>query len=184
MNAMKLLIIALSLTVLGAGCSTASDTASSMPNLSAKRQGLLALTSPAFPHLGTLPTKYSCNGEGVNPPLDIADVPQDAATLALIMSDPDAPRGTFIHWVLFNMPMNTSHIEERTSPEGLIGTNGAGSQGYVPACPPSGTHHYIFDLYALDTTLNLTSSATASQVEEAIQGHILEKTQLIATYGK
>ena len=114
----------------------------------------LTVKSSVFEPNKPIPKKYSCDGKDINPPLSIEGIPKEAKTLALIMDDPDAPSGTFDHWVVWNIPASTNQIGEDTVP-GIEGMNGARQQGYMGPCPPSGTHRYFFKVYALDTELNL-----------------------------
>lgn len=145
----------------------------------------MKLTSPEFNDNGILPDKYGCRGTDGNPPLIISEVPTAAKSLALILSDPDAPSGNFIHWVIFNINPKTAAIAKNSVPTGaLVGQNTVGQNSYFSPCPPSGIHRYVFNLYALDIILNLDDSATAAQVQAAAAGHILEQTQLIGNYGK
>ncbi len=148
--------------------------------------GELSLTSPKFKHMGVIPKKYTCQGEEVNPPLQISGVPQDAKSLALIVIDPDAPMGIMVtHWVIFNLNPTTTEISEGSSiEEGMVGKNMRGKNKYMGPCPPRGTHRYIFKLYALDTLLNLDSKNRKKKVIKAMNGHIIEKTELIGTYSK
>jgi Raf kinase inhibitor-like YbhB/YbcL family protein len=141
----------------------------------------LSVKSPVLEHNKPIPRKYSCDGEEVNPPLTVSGVPPAAKSLALVVDDPDAPRGTFDHWVVWNIPA-AGEIEESTVP-GSEGVNGAGQRGYVGMCPPSGTHRYFFKVYALDTTLALKPESTGKKdLEKAMQGHILAKGELIGLY--
>jgi len=143
----------------------------------------MILTSPAFKNNESIPAKYTCQGEEVSPPLAIEYIPNKTRTLALIMDDPDAQMGTWVHWVVFNMPV-TEKIDENTIP-GKLGTNDSNHDGaYVGPCPPSGTHRYFFKLYALDTEFNLRDGITKQQLEEAMEGHILEKSELVGLYKK
>jgi len=144
----------------------------------------MKISSPAFENNGNIPAKYTCDGEGINPPLAISDVPESAKSLALIMDDPDAPiAGGFVHWVAFNLDPVTSEIKENSKPLGGIeGMNSSGKTGYTPPCPPSGIHHYQFKFYALDAILDLTSSAKREDVEKAMEGHILDKALVVGLY--
>ncbi|GAB4371625.1 MAG: YbhB/YbcL family Raf kinase inhibitor-like protein [Deltaproteobacteria bacterium] len=143
----------------------------------------LVLTSPAFSHNGMIPAKYTCDGADVNPPLSIDGVPEKAKSLALIVDDPDAPRGTWVHWVVWNIPADTRVIPEGTVPPGALqGTNDFGSRKYGGPCPPSGTHRYFFKLYALDAPLALPPGATKAQVEKAMSGHLLGKAETVGLY--
>lgn len=142
----------------------------------------MKLTSPAFTHNGVIPSEYTCDGNDLSPPLVISDVPANAKSLALIMDDPDAPVGTWDHWVVFDISPSTTQIPKGTEPQGTAGRNSWGRKGYGGPCPPSGTHRYFFKLYALDTKLNLSEGATKKDLEKAMQGHIIAQAQLMGTY--
>lgn len=120
----------------------------------------MKITSPSFQENAFIPSKYTCDGENINPPLVISDVSADAKSLALIVDDPDAPVGTFVHWLVWNIPPRVGEIKEGSLPEGSIqGTNDFGKKEYGGPCPPSGTHRYFFRLYALNQELNLPEGA-------------------------
>ena len=163
---------------------------SSKPALSGERRSQMKLTSPAFKHMGEIPKKYTCDGEDVSPPLVWEGVPDGTKSLALIVDDPDAPdprapRMTWVHWVLYNLPPSTRGLEEGavTLPPGTLqGRNDWGRTGYGGPCPPIGRHRYFFNLYALDTILPDLGSPTKKALLEAMEGHIIEKTELIGTY--
>lgn len=143
----------------------------------------LSITSPAFSHNGIIPEKFTCDGIDVSPPLSISNVPEKTKSLALIVDDPDAPMGTWVHWVVWNISPGTGEIPENTVPPGALqGTNDFGKQRYGGPCPPSGTHRYFFKLFALNAPLTLTAGATKAKVEEAMSGHLLEKTELVGLY--
>lgn len=144
----------------------------------------MKISSPAFQNNANIPSKYTCDGDGVNPPLAISGVPAETKSLALIVDDPDAPvPGGFVHWVLFNFDPQTSQIPENSVPAGAIQRqNSAGQSRYASPCPPSGTHRYFFKLFALDAPLALDSSAKREDVEQAMTGHILEQAELIGLY--
>ncbi|MDH3237634.1 MAG: YbhB/YbcL family Raf kinase inhibitor-like protein [Deltaproteobacteria bacterium] len=143
----------------------------------------LSITSPAFPHNGMIPIKYTCDGADVSPPLAIGSVPENTNSLALIVDDPDAPMGTWVHWVVWNIAADTREIPENTVPPGALqGTNDFGKQKYGGPCPPSGRHRYFFKLYALNAPLALKAGATKAQVEEAVSGHLLGKAELVGLY--
>lgn len=152
--------------------------------LSLKAQGGkgMQITSPAFVNGGFIPRKYTCQGQDVNPPLVIEDIPAGAKSLALIVDDPDAPMGTWVHWVLFDLPL-LDRIEEDSVP-GKQGINDFGKRDYGGPCPPSGTHRYFFKLYALDKMLDLPEGISKKDLEKAMQGHILDQAQLIGLYQK
>jgi hypothetical protein len=142
----------------------------------------LTIKSPAFEHGKPIPKKYSCDGQDINPPLTIEGIPKEAKTLVLAVDDPDAPSGTFDHWIVWNIPVSASKIGENTVP-GTEGLNGGGEQGYTGPCPPSSTQHrYFFKVYALDTELSLGISSRKRNVEKAMQGHIVAKGELVGLY--
>lgn len=140
----------------------------------------MKITSPEFNHNTKIPQKYTCDGDDISPPLSITDVPSNAKTLALINDDPDAPMGTWDHWIMYNIPVS-SKIAEDSAP-GTQGRNSWGRNDYGGPCPPSGTHRYFFKLYALDIELDLLEGADKGTVEKAMEGHIIEKTELIGLY--
>ncbi len=143
----------------------------------------LQFTSRAFPDNGMIPSEYTCDGADGNPPLTIRNVPANSRSLALIVDDPDAPRGTWVHWVLWNIGPGTTEIPSKSVPGGALqGTNDFGKQGYGGPCPPSGTHRYFFKLYALDISPALKSGSTKARLEEAMKGHIIEKAELLGLY--
>ena len=120
----------------------------------------MKLTSPAFEHNKEIPPKYTCDGADTSPELNIEDIPENAKSLALIMDDPDAPAGTGVHWVVWNIPRDTKMIAKGAEPQGIQGTTSFGKPGYGGPCPPSGTHRYFFQLHALTTTLELKGVST------------------------
>ena len=165
--------------------STLSETQTTPPLTKTTMQ----ISSPAFLDSQSIPEQYSCEGAGISIPLNFSGVPTDAKSLALIMQDPDVPKnllpsGLFVHWVVFNIPTSTVAIPENTTPPGIQGNNGAGKPMFTPPCPPDKEHRYFFTLYALDTMLDLKQGASKDEVEQAMQGHILEQAQLIGLYNK
>lgn len=143
----------------------------------------LIVTSTAFEHNQGIPDKYTCKGEEVNPPLAIRNVPLRTESLALIMSDPDAAGGTWSHWLVWNINPNGSKIRENSVP-GLEGKNSADKIGYQGPCPPSGTHRYIFRVYALNSKLDLKSGAARRELAKAMKGKVIATGSLIGTYKK
>jgi len=139
----------------------------------------LSITSSAFANDQLIPKQYGCSGDSVPPPLNITDVPSNAKTLALIVTDPDAPGGLFTHWVVWNMPPSNANPQA-----GVQGQNSYGKQGYGTLCPPAGSHRYIFDAYALDTSLDAGPSAGREQIESAMKGHIVGHSRLVGIYSK
>lgn len=147
-----------------------------------KQEGNMKLTS-VFSNNENIPSKYTCDGEDAAPELIISEVPIEAKSLILIVDDPDAPMGTWVHWILYNLPPNIQKIEANNLPEGTKqGITDFGKIGWGGPCPPSGTHRYFFKLYAVDKDFDLTEGATKSQLEKEMNGHIIEKTELIGLY--
>jgi len=149
----------------------------------------MKLTSPQFEHNARIPSKYTCEGENINPPLTISDVPESAKSLALIVDDPDVPKqfrsdGMWDHWVRFNIPPTVTTIVEGEEPAGTPGKGSAGNLNYHGPCPPDREHRYFFKLYALDTELALPEGASKKDVEAAMQSHILGEAVLIGLYEK
>jgi Raf kinase inhibitor-like YbhB/YbcL family protein len=148
------------------------------------------LTSTAFAPGEPIPGKHTCDGEDISPPLQWSDPPQGTQSLALICDDPDAPIGTWVHWVLFNLPAEARSLLEAVPPEAerpdgsRHGENGWGRLDYGGPCPPSGTHRYVFKLYALDTVLGLEAGASKKQVLQAMEGHILAQAELVGVYSR
>jgi Raf kinase inhibitor-like YbhB/YbcL family protein len=145
----------------------------------------MKITSPAFSNNEKIPKKYTCDGEDVNPPLEFHDIPSNTKSLALIVDDPDAPMGTWVHWVLFNIPPTCKKIDENSIPNGACEVlNDFRKHNYGGPCPPSGIHRYFFKLYALDCELNLKGTITKRDLEKAMQGHIIAKAELIGLYSR
>src|SRR5712692_6995789 len=161
--------------------------------VAAAREGNMAfsLTSTAFKDGTAIPVKHTCDGADVSPPLAWSGAPSGAAAFALIMDDPDAPAGTWVHWVLYDLPARSSALAENvakteTLKDGAVqGRNDFRNTGYGGPCPPPGkAHRYFFKLYALDAPLGLKPGATKQDVERAIQGHVLATAQLMGTYAR
>jgi len=150
--------------------------------------GSLKLTSTAFKEGEPIPRQYTCNGVNVSPSLEWSGVPKSAKTVVIIADDPDAPAGTWVHWVLYNLPAdNIGMVENLPATEelragGFQGKNDFGKIGYGGPCPPSGTHRYFFKIYALDSELPLKAGATKAEVEKAMEGHVVTQGQLMGTY--
>lgn len=143
---------------------------------------VMKVTSPEFKNNGFIPKKFTCQGEDINPGLVIDNIPDETRSIALIVDDPDAPMGTWVHWVVYDIPA-VSRIDEDSIP-GKQGMNDFRTKDYGGPCPPSGTHRYFFKVYALDAELNLEEGITKSDLEEAMQTHILDKAELIGLYKK
>jgi Raf kinase inhibitor-like YbhB/YbcL family protein len=143
----------------------------------------MTISSPAFLDSQAIPKQYSCDGDGTNPPLAFSNIPAETKSLALLVEDPDAPTPPWIHWVMWNISPATTQISENSVPTGAMqGQGSSGQNVYGSLCPPSGLHHYIFIVYALDTTLTIPSYSTADNLKSAMQGHVIEQTQLTGTY--
>jgi len=175
-------LLALALSACGPG---ASPTA--MPEKGGQAMAF-ELKSSAFGAGQSIPRKFTCDGQGVSPPLSWSDPPPGTRSLALISDDPDAPAGVWVHWVLYNLPVAARSLPEAVSadaerPDGSRhGQNGWRRLGYGAPCPPSGTHRYFFKLYALDAPLELAAGANKQQVLKAMEGHILGQAELMGTY--
>ncbi|QWV98760.1 YbhB/YbcL family Raf kinase inhibitor-like protein [Geomonas nitrogeniifigens] len=143
----------------------------------------LKLSSPAFKHAGKIPSLYSCDGSDTSPPLAIAGVPKEAKSLALVMDDPDAPAGTWVHWVLWNIEPTTREIVQGRVPHGAEqGVNSWRRKSYGGPCPPSGQHRYYFRLYALSERLDLPSNSTRLELDRAMRGKILAQAELLGVF--
>ena len=154
--------------------------------ISSETEVSMNLTSSAFAQGQPIPVKYSCKGAGVSPALAWDEPPAGTQSFALLMDDPDAPSGTYDHWVLFNIPPETRALAEAIQPSApiVVGRNSSGQSKYAGPCPPSGTHRYFFKLYALDTTLSLSPSAYKNAVLAALEGHILAQGELMGKFSK
>ncbi len=145
----------------------------------------IQITSPSFVDGQLIPKKYTCDSSNISPQLDWTGVPAGAQSLALIADDPDAPGGTWVHWVLFNIPVTMSGLPEGVKGSGVQGRNDFSKLGYGGPCPPKGpAHRYFFKLYALDRSLSLNEGARKADVEKAMAGHILGQGQLMGKYGR
>jgi len=173
------------------GCATRPQVSAQNPAATPQTTGgSIKLTSTAFKEGEPVPRQYTCDGVNVSPPLEWSGVPKSAKTIAFIADDPDAPAGTWVHWVLYNLPSdNIGMVENLPATEnlkagGFQGKNDFGKIGYGGPCPPSGTHRYFFKIYALDSELPLKAGATKAEVEKAMEGHVVAQGQLMGTYKK
>jgi len=185
-------VVLLAVFLMGSACQSAGDQTAQ----EGEPMKQIQITSSAFEEAGTIPVKYSCDGEGISPPLEWSGVPNQAQSLALIADDPDAPVGTFVHWVVYNMEPGLTNLPEGvalyapddyqdTGAIGIEGKNGSGNEGYRGPCPPGNSaHRYFFKLYALDTRLDLQAGATKKQLESAMQGKIVAQGQLMGKYSR
>lgn len=148
-------------------------------------EGKMKITSPVFQEGGTIPEKFSKNGQNVSPELRIEGIPAEAKGLALIVDDPDAPVGLFTHWLVWNLDPKTNDIAEGSAPNGSVqGKNDFGEIGYGGPQPPSGTHRYYFKVFALNRTLDLKAGAKRREVDAAMKGHVIAQGQLMGRYSK
>ena len=146
----------------------------------------MKLTSPNFINNSDLPSRYTCQGTNLNPPLIIKEVPENAQSLVLIVDDPDAPGGTWVHWTLWNLSPDTQAIPEAYRAEAPVveGLTSFGNIGYGGPCPPSGRHRYFFKMYALSQMIDLKSGSSSTELEAAMEGKILASAELMSTYQK
>ena len=141
---------------------------------------MMDVSSSVFKQNDFIPRRYTCDGVNVNPSLHIDHIPKRAASLAIIVDDPDAPSGTWVHWVIWNIPV-TNHIKENEA-QGVQGLNDSGKHDYSGPCPPRGTHRYFFKVYALDQILEIPESSDKANLAQAMEGHILGYGELIGLY--
>lgn len=166
----------------------AATTANSPGTQTTQAAPNMKLVSSAFNEGQAISRQYTCDGINISPPLEWTGIPKSAKTLAIIADDPDAPAGTWVHWVIYNLPADTMGVIENLPPTeeikggGLQGKNDFEKTGYGGPCPPSGTHRYFFKIYALDIELPLKAGATKADVEKAMPGHVLAQAQLMGTY--
>lgn len=147
----------------------------------------LVLTSPAFENNGNIPAQYTCNGNNSVPPLMWNKIPMNTQAFAITLTDPDAPAAVWTHWVIYNIPAEVINIQDgmQTPPKGSVVMNNSWQhRKYDGPCPPSGTHHYIFNLYALDTKLNISSQSNRQDLENAMHNHILAQTTLVGKFSR
>jgi Raf kinase inhibitor-like YbhB/YbcL family protein len=181
---LKNIIILAMLPILCFACKSSTDNSEA----EGENKMEIKVTSPAFEDGGLIPARYTCDGEDISPPLQWEDVPEGTVSIALISDDPDAPMGTWVHWVLFNLPADTRALAENVPPDKILangakqGTTDFGRIGYGGPCPPSGTHRYFFKIYALDVEIDSPAGITKSQLLSAMEGHILGKGRLICKY--
>ncbi len=143
----------------------------------------LQVSSSTFAAGGDIPAQFTCKGEDINPPLEIHGVPSAAKSLVLIVDDPDAPGGLFTHWLVWNIASSTAGIAQKSIPGGGVeGTNDFGKKGYGGPCPPSGTHRYVFHVFALDQKLDLNAGARRAALDKAIAGHVVARGELTGRF--
>jgi Raf kinase inhibitor-like YbhB/YbcL family protein len=143
---------------------------------------VLQVTSISFSNNGNIPSKFTCEGENISPAISVKGIPQETKSLAILVEDPDAPNGTVIHWAAWNIDP-AGNIAEK-SILGTQGKNSRGANGYMGPCPPTGTHHYHFKVFALDRMLGVTEGSSKEQLEAAMKGHIVGEGELVGLYQK
>ena len=154
-------------------------------NFNDRETNPMKIESSAFEHNESIPKKYTCDGENINPPLSVSEVPKRTKSIVLIVDDPDAPVGLWVHWVVWNISQKKKEIKENTVPGGATeGITSFGKPGYGGPCPPDGEHRYFFKIYALDTDIELPRDADKETLEEAIIGHVLDKAELVGLYDR
>ena len=169
------------LFLIGVPASALADTPTKS---SAANTSSLTVTSSAFSANGAIPAEYTCDGSETSPPLSWSGVPSGAKTIAILVEDPDAPKGTFTHWLVTDIPATTSALDKGASPPdgAMAAKNDKGKTGYAGPCPPTGQHHFHFRVYALDKTLGKIT--TRAEFQSAIKGHVLAQGELVGTYQK
>jgi Raf kinase inhibitor-like YbhB/YbcL family protein len=173
-------LISILVALTGAGCASSTQQTPEGENLMT-----IQLTSTAFSEGSTIPQKFTCAAENISPALSWTGIPTNTQSLALIVDDPDAPSGTWVHWVLYNLPPDQGSLPEGVQGVGTPGTNDFRKLGYGGPCPPPGKpHRYYFKLYALDMVLNLQSGVTKADVEKAMNGHVLAQGQLMGKFSR
>ena len=163
----------------------AGDPSATLANCPTPTPGNTSMTisSPAFGNCQMIPQIYTCDGQNINPSLIFSNIPQGTKSLALLVDDPDAPNGIWVHWIVFNISPTTTKIAENSVPsESTLGTTSFGKTGYGGPCPPSGTHRYFFKLYALDATLKADTKTTKTTLVKEMQGHVLDQAQTVGLY--
>jgi len=182
---MKILFFGFLVLVL-AGCTSTNSPSLVQPASSqSPDRGSMQITSPAFNNSESIPATYTCDAENISPPLEFHDIPPETKSLTLVLDDPDAPSATWIHWLVWNIDPATTTMATGSPPPGTVqGTTSFGNTGYGGPCPPSGTHHYRFTLYALDQSIDLPSGSTNDQLEIALKDHILATARLTSIYSR
>ena len=173
--------IALLVSTAATGCSNGSDPPDPAET-NAPLPSTIQVSSSVFEDGEPIPPGYSCDGTDSSPPLEWKHVPDDAAALALVMSDPDAPSGTFYHWIVTDIPADSTGFELGATPDGVVAQNSTGESAYQGPCPPSGTHHYLFTVYALDEKVGLTEGTDTTDALDAIQQVAVADGTLVGTY--
>lgn len=169
----------------GAFATMGADTDARITAQGGMKMSEFMISSTAFDNNGAIPPRFTCDGQDVSPPIQLSGTPPGTASLALIVDDPDAPAGTWVHWVVWNIDPSVTNIPEGEVPRGgLEGLNDFGRQSYGGPCPPSGKHRYFFKVYALNRALQLTGRSTKAALEKAMKGHVIAQAQLVGLYSR
>jgi len=181
------LIIPVIVIIVGIALSVYSEinqTLKTVPPMSGNNLQTFSISSSAFEDQGNIPSEFTCDGQNVSPPLSIANVPKDAKTLSLIMMDPDTSKGNFTHWTVWNIPYAKTEFAKGENFDFPQGKTSFGTSGYRGPCPPSGTHRYFIEIYALDTQLDLSKESSVADLQNAMSGHIISESYLIGKYSR
>jgi len=185
---MKIAIIVLLIALIGIGIGgffywqSQSEEREKISEINIKN---MEIKSPEFNNEGPIPPKYTCDSDNISPPLEISGTPNEAKSLVLIVDDPDASSGTWMHWSVWNIDPQTESIAEGKLPNAAVeGATSFGEIGYGGPCPPSGEHHYVFKIFALDKGIWLESGASRSELEKEMEGHVIAKGELIGLYSR
>jgi len=177
----SIIVILFTIISFSTGCSANTKTEPQINNIS--KTTIMKISSTAYTENGQVPSKFTCDGENINPPVQFEAIPEDTKSLALIYEDPDAPNGTWIHWVVWNIDPANPVIAENSVPQGAeVGNNDFGETAYGGPCPPGGTHRYVFKGYALDTMLQLAPGSAKKDLKVAMDGHMLAEALLTGVY--
>lgn len=183
MKIARYLLCTISIFIFLIGCSNNSGNDS-------RSKGVISLESSVFGENENIPSRFTCDGRDISPPLLWSNLPNGTKSIAIITDDPDAPVGTWVHWIIYNMPTTSNKLDENVTRDlqlengALQGRNDFGKIGYNGPCPPQGTHRYYYKIYALDSMLNLVPGVNKEKLENAMKGHILAKGQLVGKYGR
>ncbi|TBR11474.1 MAG: YbhB/YbcL family Raf kinase inhibitor-like protein [Candidatus Nitrosotenuis sp.] len=187
MIVMRLVVFLVAFSILFGMISAAQNSAFAQETITAKSNTskmVMKISSMAFANNGKIPKKYTCDGTGVSPPLKISSVPKNAKSLALILDDPDAPKGTFTHWVIWGISPKKTQFAESDKKGFVDGTTSVGKPGYFAPCPPSGVHRYVFKLFALDSQVDISTKSKKQELVATMQNHIIQTATLVGKYSR
>lgn len=184
---MRLVVFLVVFSILFGMISAAQNSAFAETKITVKSNAsktVMKISSTAFANNGKIPKKYTCDGTGVSPPLKISSVPKNAKSMALILDDPDAPKGTFTHWVIWGISPKKTQFAEGDKKGFVDGTTGVGKTGYFAPCPPSGIHRYVFKLFALDSQVDISTKSKKQELVSTMQNHIIQTATLVGKYSR